>query len=237
MTENVRLSEFSSRALSPFGVSDPFEVFADAVQPRTIVGALMKFSKGDFLAGEDGHEIAEGTAFTANLDELMAGWVRWSGGKPIQHLMVRVAEGCTLPKRTELGDDDATRWETDSAGTPRDPWQFTNYLPLLNEAGLFTFTTSSRGGLSAIGSLCRLYSRHRRKHPDVHPVIALEVGSYQHANKEFGRIKFPKFKLIGWAPKSKFDEALAAAGFALGAEPPASQEETQAVEMSDEIPF
>ena len=136
---------------------DPFEALANAISPRTIVGALLKFSKGDFLAGEDAKEIPEGTAFTANVDELMVGWVKWSNGKPIEHIMVRVAEGRTLPNRAELGDDDATRWETDSLGAPRDPWQYTSYLPLMGETGdLYTFTTSSRGGLGANGDLCRL---------------------------------------------------------------------------------
>jgi len=216
---------------------DPFEALANAISPRTIVGALLKFSKGDFLAGADAKEIAEGTAFTANVDELMVGWVKWSNGKPIEHIMVRVAEGRTLPKRAELGDDDATRWETDSLGAPRDPWQYTSYLQLMGETGdLYTFTTSSRGGLGAIGELCRLYSRHRKKHSDVHPVITLEVGSYQHANKEFGKIKFPKFTLIGWSPKANFNQALAAAGL-MPAPEPHVPEEAQADQMNDAIPF
>jgi hypothetical protein len=42
---------------------------------------------------------------------------------------------------------------------------------------------------------------------------------------------------MGWAPKDAFDDALAVAGFTPEAEPPAFQEETQADEMSDDIPF
>jgi hypothetical protein len=68
-------------------------------------------------------------------------------------------------------------------------------------------------------------------------MIALDVGSYQHQNREYGRIKYPLFTPMGWAPKTAFNDALAAAGFTPGAEPPASQEETQAEEMSDAIPF
>src|SRR5438128_173716 len=81
-----------------------------------------------------------------------------------------------VPKRSELGHTDQERWEVDSHGEKRDPWQFTNYLPLLAESGeLFTFTTSSRGGIGAIGELCRRYSQHRKHHPDVLPMIALDV--------------------------------------------------------------
>src|SRR5262245_14317654 len=119
---------------------DAFEAYANAVAPRTIIGTLLRFSKGDYVAGEEGKEIHLGSIFTANVDELLAGWIKWFGGKPVEHVMVRVAEGVASPKREELGDSDSCRWETDSAGVlPRDPWQFTNYLPLLNEqGGIFT---------------------------------------------------------------------------------------------------
>src|SRR5262249_771929 len=137
--------------LAPATNVDPFEAYADAVSPRNIVGSLLKFSKGDYLAGEDGVLVPAGTTFTANADELRVGWVRWCDGKPVEHIMQRVADGAVPPKREELGDQDQSTWELDSTGQPRDPWQLTNYLPLMNELGeLFTFTTSSRGGLGAI---------------------------------------------------------------------------------------
>jgi hypothetical protein len=225
-------------APAPYG-SDPFEAYADAVAPRIIVGTLLRFSKGDYIAGEDGKEIPEGSIFTANVDELLVGWTKWSGGKPIEHIMVRVADGRTLPKREELGDNDPSCWEVDSAGVPRDRWQFTNYLPLLDERGeIFTFVTSSRGGITAVGDLTRRYAWHRRAgHREEHPKIALDVGSYQHQNREYGRIKYPLFVPMGWAPKTAFNEALAAAGFTPESEPPVPQEEAQAEQMNDEIPF
>jgi hypothetical protein len=150
--------------------------------------------------------------------------------------MYRVAGGQAVPKRAELGDANHALWETDNNGKPRDPWQFTNYLPLLNEAGeLFTFTTSSRGGIGAIGELCRRYSQHKRRHPNVLPIIGLDVDSYQHKVKEYGRIKFPKFAPMGWAPKSTFAEALAAAGLSTSETEPAVADD--AGDMSDQIPF
>jgi hypothetical protein len=226
-------------ALATVGDDDAFAAYANAVAPRNIIGTLLKFSKGDYLAGEEGAPVEAGTLFTANVGELLVGWVRWSASKPTDHLMLRVADNKPLPKRADLGDLDQTAWELDGAGTPRDPWQFTNYLPLLNETGeLFTFVTSSRGGIGAIGELCRRYSRHHRRHPDVLPIVALEVDSYQHKVKDYGRIKFPKFTPMGWAPKSKFDEALIAAGFTVSeSEPTELQPPSTADELSDEVPF
>src|SRR5262249_5103253 len=121
---------------------------------------------------------------------------------PTDYVMYRVADGQAVPKRAELDDLDQTQWETDNHGERRDPWQFTNYLPLMNEAGeLFTFTTASRSGIGAIGELCRRYSQHKRRPPDVLPIMGLDADSYQHGVKEYGRINFPKFAPRGWAPK------------------------------------
>jgi hypothetical protein len=218
--------------------NDAFAAYADTVAPRIIIGTLLKFSKGDYLAGEEGAPVPTGSLFTANVGELLVGWVRWANNKPVDHAMFRVADNRPVTKRAELGDLDKSQWEPDNHGEPRDPWQFTNYLPLLSETGeLFTFTTASRGGTSAIGELCRRYSQHRHRHPDVLPIIALDVDSYQHKVKEFGRIKFPRFTPMGWAPKSKFDAALAAAGLALNETESAEPLPSAADEMSDAIPF
>jgi hypothetical protein len=64
-------------------------------------------------------------------------------------------------------------------------------------------------------------------------------GSYQHANREFGRIKFPDFEPASYEPKSKFYEALAAAGFIVpesGDVPPAAAAPPTA-DLNDQIPF
>jgi len=194
-----------------------FQSYGEQVSQRSIVGKLLKFSKGDFLMGEDNEEVAVGTQLIANMDELMVGWIRWADSKPTEQIMGRVAEGYQPPRRNELGDDDKSRWEVDEQGRERDPWQFSNYLIMKTpgedgEDSLFTFTTSSRGGLNAIGELCKAYGKEMRQRPDEFPIVALEVGSYQHSNKAYGRIKFPIFKIVGWAPKAELNEALDGAG-------------------------
>jgi hypothetical protein len=230
--------------LAPTGLGDPFAEYADAIAPKFIIGDLLKFSKGDYYAGINSQMVPLGTTFTANLDELMAAWVRWWDGKPTDHVMVRVADHVAPKKRVELGDSDEAQWETDK-GERRDPWQFTNYLPLMNEKGeLFTFTTGSRGGISAVAGLARRYANHRRHHPDVFPLIALNVDSYQHPVKEYGRIKIPVFTPAGYQDKAKFIAALAAAGIVTEA-PPIDHEAKEAAQardalddmLNDEIPY
>ena len=160
-------------AVAAYGERDPFAVLADSIRPGYIIGKLLKFSKGDYLLGEDAASVSRGTVVVAVIDQLLIGWMRWENAKPAEHRMVLVATGQYPPGRQELGDLDRAHWEADSNGKARDPWQYTAYLPLLAEAGeLCTFSTSSRGGLDAIGGLSRSYARHRRKAPEL-PRISL----------------------------------------------------------------
>jgi hypothetical protein len=188
-----------------------FQSYGDQVSQKSIVGKLLKFSKGDYLVGEDNEEVPKGTRYVANMDELMVGWIRWEDGKPTDQIMGRVSEGYQPPKRNTLGDDDKDKWGVDAQGAAQDPWAFSNYLILkaTDSDELFTFTTSSRGGLNAIGELCKAYGKAMRQRPEDFPVIELDVGSYQHSNKAFGRIKFPILKTVDWNSKAEFAEALA----------------------------
>jgi hypothetical protein len=134
---------------------DPYTAYADTVSPKFIVGELLRFHKGDWLVSDD--VIAVDTIVVPVMESLLAGWVRWSGGKPTEQIMVRVGSGQRPPKRSELGDTEEDCWDTDANGEKRDPWQFTNYLPmiLLDGARLLTFATSSGGGKNAVADLAR----------------------------------------------------------------------------------
>ena len=200
-------------SLSAPPARNAFEQYSEDASQNRIVGDLLKFSKGEYLAGQDGDEIAEGTELVANMDELMVGWVRWEGGKPTDMRMGRVVEGFIAPPRRELGDTDPADWERDEQNNqPRDPWQMTNYLILKEPDGdqLYTFATSSKGGLGAIAKLAGTYGKHLRAKPDEYPVIGLGVDSYRHPNKAYGKIFTPKFDVVGWTGKASFADALAA---------------------------
>ena len=89
-----------------------------------------------------------------------------------------------------------------------DPWQRTNYLVFRDigldthdEDRMYTFTTSSKGGISAIGKLCNQYGKGMRQHPSEYPIVELQVDSYAHPIKEYGRIKVPMLELVGWESK------------------------------------
>lgn len=215
------------------GQGNFFTSYGDSASQKSIVGQLLKFSKGDYMVGEQNADMPEGTELLCNMDELMVGWIKWADQKPVEQIMGRIAEGYMAPKRKDLDEQDESTWEVDETnGQPRDPWQFSNYLIMKTpgESGddnLFTFATSSRGGLNAIGDLCKVYGKGMRTRPDEFPIVRLGVGSYQHSNKAFGRIKFPKLDVVGWTSKAEFAEALADAATAAAAQ----------AAKDEEIPF
>jgi hypothetical protein len=183
---------------------NPFEAYGEAATARAIEGTLLRFSKGDFLAGAEAVDVPLGTKLVAVMDSLTIGWVDWRDSKPIDQRVGLVIDGFQPPRRSDLGDLDREVWERDSEGKPRDPWQFTNYLVMreVETSEVYTFATSSKGGLGAIGELSKVYGKNLRQRPDDYPIVELDVGSYQHRDRSLGRIKFPIFKVVGWVNKN-----------------------------------
>ncbi|MBO4228150.1 hypothetical protein [Bradyrhizobium neotropicale] len=205
-----RQNNTAGTAIAPYD-DDPFTQFANDVGQRSIVGSLLKFSKGDWLVGETNDEVPLGTQFVANMGELLRGWVRWADNKPTDHVMGKVMMRYQPPRRSELGDLDKSQWEVDDKGNERDPWQETYYLLLMgtgdDHGELYTYAASSKGGRDAIAELCKEYSKGKRKQKgEMYPVVALGSDSYPHPKKEYGRIKTPVLKIVGWVATSVFDD-------------------------------
>src|SRR5258708_1012624 len=209
----------------PMPERDIFEEYGESVSSRNIIGQLLKFTKGDWVGGEN-EEFPIGKHMIVNMDQLLLGWIRWEDQKPADQRMGLLVEGYQAPPRDHLGygytpgnpdaEPDTSEWELDdNTHAPRDPWQFTYYLvmkdPDIQEEGegVYTFSTASVGGRTAIADLCKLYGHKRREHDNykkAYPVVALKVGSYMHPNKAFGKIKTPALLVIGWASKAVFGE-------------------------------
>jgi hypothetical protein len=189
--------------------SNPWEIYGNAATSRRFVGDLLKFSKGTYVAGSDGYEVEIGTELAVVMDSLITGWVKWRDGTVIDERVGPILD-FQPPSRNELGDNDATTWPLDDEGQPRDPWLFTNRVVMVecDTETLYTFTCSSRGGLSAIGELAKVYGRRLHLHPDDYPVIKLGVGSYAHRVKSYGRIKYPIFEVIDWTPRGPLQALL-----------------------------
>ena len=80
--------------------SNPFTDYGNQASQKAIVGTLLRFSKGDYFAGQDDEEVPMGTKFVANLDEMMVGWIRWEQNRPTDHIMGKVSDSFSRPGAT-----------------------------------------------------------------------------------------------------------------------------------------
>lgn len=186
-----------------------FSSYAQATTRKAIVGDLLKFTRyGEWIAGQDEEEIDAGTRYIPIMDELLIGWQKWEDGKPAEQHMGKLSEGFRPAKRSELGDDDEATWERDDKGNPKDPWQLTNMLILKAEDSdrIYTYSPSSRGGLSALGELCGQFGKMIRQKPDQYPIIELQTSSYKH--EKYGKTFIPVLKVVGWTTKDAALDAL-----------------------------
>jgi hypothetical protein len=193
--------DITSRAETALTTASYFEKYGQAASGRRFVGDLLKFGKdGVYVAGQENREIATGTQMVAYMSTLRAGWVCWEDGHPVEEVMGLVGEGFVPPKRDALDRTDKSRWEEYDGGEPRDPWQFSNDIVLFDprDEQFYTFVTSSRGGLGALGELAKKYGQRLRQQPGEWPVVALEGGSYQHRIRSRGRIKYPILHDVRW---------------------------------------
>lgn len=187
-----------------------FEEFGAEFSATNIVGSLLRFSKGDWLVGKDGAEMEVGTELVALMDELYVGWIKWVDNKPERVIMGRVFDGYKRPERDTLGDLDKDDWELNDRGEPSDPWretaQFILRKPGLSapaeEDDLYTFATTSRGGLNAVGNLSKAFVKGARMRMGQMPVVKLGVGKYKHSNAQYGTIKYPTFEVSGWEDRN-----------------------------------
>jgi hypothetical protein len=160
---------------------------------RLIRGNLLKFADRQWTFGCDARPMRAGTQLVA-LSGATA-WQRWEGKKPVE-VRVRVP-GQPFFTREELGHTDETRWVRRPDGSAADPWQFTKvlYLADTRSGEVFSFTTTSGGGLSAIADLVDQVAFMRGVRPGAFPVVEL---LYADMETKYGRKSRPIFKIVGW---------------------------------------
>jgi hypothetical protein len=171
--------------------------FGRAAQESTSVikGSLLKFLDSRWLAGNPGAVVSERREFA--VQSVAIGWVLWKDGKPDKYEMVK--GGARKKDREELGDTDENEWELDPGrGEPRDPWQDTMFLYLLDPqtAEAFTFPTSTFGGRSAVVELSEQIMRMRQARPGATPIVTL---FYAPMKTKLGMKSKPAFNVVRWA--------------------------------------
>ena len=228
------MSELAKRESTPIS-NDGWDDTAAEAESRVIRGSLLKFSEGRWYIGTENEPVKEGRQLVAVANA--AAWVKWQGGKPVEY---RVREpGVPMPEREELGDCDRTGWENGSDGQPRDPWQSTRFVHLVDPqtAEAFTFSTSSGGGIDCVVNLADQIKRMRSKHPNAVPLV--ELGAAPMRTKHGWKSK-PMLRVVGWR-NAAVTVAMAQPGQPLPAPgttaTSASIQGTTVNDMDDDIPF
>ena len=185
---------------------NPFQAYGNVAAPR-VIGQHLKFARGTYEYGANATPLATGTALVAVMRTLELAWVRWGGAKPLERVCGLVADSYIPPQRRDLGHEDSALWERTPDGSLKDPWTFSNRVVLLrqDDRSVFSFETSSRGGLDALGKLCQAYGA---ADPATYPEIELGSDSYLHKTPGVGRVKLPLLRVIGFVPAREIDEAL-----------------------------
>jgi hypothetical protein len=185
---------------STTGPADGWDDTAAEAEARLIRGTLLKF----------------------------ADW-KWSSGKEKKPDEYRLREpGVPMPERGELGYNDPAGWEAGPDGQPRDAWQNTRFVHLIDPqtAEAFTFSTSSWGGRDCVINLADQIKRMRGKHRDAVPLV--ELGAAPMSTR-FGRKSKPTLKVVGW------QTAAASVVIEQPKLPPATVDRSS--DMDDDIPF
>lgn len=193
MNEMTTMS--GSTALAAPGGYDPFAAYG---QEAAQGGTFLKFSKGEWQMGQNADEVPLGRKLAANMDELSIGWIRWADGKPADRRMGLLAAGYKPERRDELGFTDEAEWEQDEEGRPKDPWNFTNELPLADpdDGEQFTYSASSKGGIGCIGNLCKAFARAPERAQGLIPVLELGRDSYMHP--VYKKTYVPTLNIAAW---------------------------------------
>jgi hypothetical protein len=230
------MTEMAERKSAPIA-SDGWNDTAAEAEERLIRGTLLKFADWRWSSGKEGEavEVKEGRRLVAGATA--AAWVKWQGGKPVEYRLREA--GVRMLERYELGDNDRVGWEAGPDGAPRDPWQNTRFVHLIDPqtAEAFTFSTASWGGRDCVINLADQIKRMRSKHADAVPLV--ELGAAPMSTK-FGRKSKPVLRVVGWRtasatvvldqPEQQLPAPVTDATSALAERKPVN-------DMDDDIPF
>lgn len=178
----------------------PQQKYLDEISPSGVVGRLVKFNKeGKFVFADDDEAIAESEDFVVLADQTLISYVKFLDGEAPLRVGGLLYQGFLLPPREQLGDTNPTKWPIGLSGTPEDPWRHEMLVvlrrPLTLE--LMTFSTMSKTGRRAVGTLLKHYDRLQSGNPGAYPVVRLKPGGYQ--DRRYGWVAVPNFVVVGMA--------------------------------------
>jgi hypothetical protein len=172
-------------------IRDGFDVPDDPGENGTLIGAIEKYTKGDWTTAGAPADSKRRLLAVDTLHCLR----RWQDKRVIQEIHDR-----PLPKVDDLNKAiPENEWEIDpNSGEPRPPWEHTHvvYLWDLDTGKKSTFLSSTVGGAIAVSDLKEQVRSMRRLRGElIYPQV--ELGSLSMKTKH-GMGKKPDFKIVGW---------------------------------------
>jgi len=133
------------------------------------VAVILKYRKGRWTirAPNGADRPMDGQRLIALVTYAQCGWSKWESRQLVDQHLGYYAQGFKPPERHQLGAMDQSQWEMSSGGRVRDPWSFGSHLPFIDpQTGtLYIFSTQSKGGIAAIGSLFDAFADNLLLHP------------------------------------------------------------------------
>jgi hypothetical protein len=185
----------SGTALAADSLSTWIEVGAEL--DKVLGFSRMKFSHtaGQYAVGET-EIIPLGTRGITRANEIEWGYKRYEDNRFVDQRWGRI-DRFTPPPEDKLPDNEP-RQQPD--GSLKRLWQFSMVLPitLLNAGGqTYAFSVTSKGGIGAVGTVCREYSKRLQKGPPGLPVVELKEDKYWHKVHNCW-VHYPILLIVGW---------------------------------------
>jgi hypothetical protein len=217
------------------GPNDSWNRRAAEVRPYRgeIVGLkfVERLGKRVWVAGKDGNILDPENTYIVG--DCLKVWARIVKGEPIQHQADQ--PGKPFPVRSELPDQDKTKWKSGRSGKPVDPWTVSEHVFLAGQLSGEGYTVIARyNERRAVDDLCDAIVKHRIGHPNAVAVIKL-------SSKQFGDNPVPHFEIVGWLNdepgSSPAPQPLPLHPKAEQKRPKPQDASAEFAEMNDEIPF
>ena len=167
--------------------------------------AIMKYDKmGHFVYGQEMLGVEEGSTWAVNVFSFTHGYITWGGdktpdaGKLLGETIMKMTE--TLPNPGEAPANCTAGWQKQIGFTMR-------CVSGDDEGQEVRFSTQSRGGLRAVGTLIAAIGAQTAKDPSRPiPIVRLvdydpknPETYYDHKNRSYGRVLVPVFEIVDWA--------------------------------------
>lgn len=187
---------------------NPYAQAASEMGGDTGVYAKFNGKDGQFVYGED-DEVIFGEAdkddgivvrMALNMDEFDRGWMCWVDEEVVKEILRGVTEG------PEIREEDLpTDWDGEMGKD--DGWVKCAQIPMrdLETGEQFLFKAASNGSYRALGKFLKAFSKQYKKHPDEIPIVELDMESYEHKKKQYGKIFNPIFNLVDFMTVEDLD--------------------------------